>query len=229
MLLQAIDIHKTYKQAEQIVPVLRGINLSIAIGDVVAIVGPSGAGKSTLLHILGGLDAPDSGRVICDEKDMYLLSDELRASLRNSTFGFVFQAYHLLAELSALENVILPRMVQKNSIKTSAIEAEGVKLLSQLGLGHRLTHRPSQLSGGEQQRVAIARALMNKPRIMFCDEPTGNLDSKTGDAVIDAIMDLNNNHHMALVIVTHDEQIARRAKRVITMRDGVIEHMTATV
>ncbi len=191
--------------------------------SVVAIVGPSGAGKSTLLHILGGLDAPQEGQVIFNGQNLYGLSDVKRAQMRNCDMGFVFQSYHLLPELTALENVILPAMIKENSRKTSTIESAGLKLLEQLDLSARASHRPNQLSGGEQQRVAIARALMNGPKVIFCDEPTGNLDSVSGQMVMDTLLRLNQSHGAAVVIVTHDEKIAGRTQRIIAMKDGLLE------
>ncbi len=222
-LITAMGIYKTYPQAGGVLPILKGIDISINTGEVVAIVGPSGAGKSTLLHILGGLDKPTQGQVRFGGQDLYALSDQPRAAIRNSAMGFVFQSYHLLPELTALENVILPAMIKNNSRKTSAIECEGVKLLEQMGLSPRAAHRPSQLSGGEQQRVAIARALMNKPKVVFCDEPTGNLDSASGVNVIDTLLRLNETNEVTVVIVTHDERIARRTQRVVYIKDGVLE------
>ncbi len=220
MLIEAVNIHKMYPGP---LHVLKGVNLGIQAGEVVAISGPSGAGKSTLLHILGGLDGPNEGRVIFEGQNLYALSDLRRAQARCSDMGFVFQSYHLLPELTALENVILPAMIKENSGKTSAIELAGLKLLEQLGLKARALHRPNQLSGGEEQRVAIARALMNGPKVVFCDEPTGNLDSQSGQVVMDTLLRLNQTHGVTVVIVTHDEKIAGRAQRVIAMKDGLLE------
>lgn len=222
-MIVATDLHKTYKQADNLLHVLKGVSLTITEGEAMAIVGPSGAGKSTLMHMLGGLDLPSKGKVEFFGEDLYVLSDEKRAALRNTRIGFVFQAYHLLPELTALENVILPRMIQENSRKTSVIELEGVKLLEQVGLGARVSHRPSQLSGGEQQRVAIARALMNKPAVLLCDEPTGNLDSSSGGLVMDILLGLNQSHQQTVVVVTHDLAISRRVKRVVQIIDGKIQ------
>jgi len=221
LLIEATNIQKVYPGPLQ---VLKGVDISIEAGEVVAIQGPSGAGKSTLLHILGGLDAPKEGQVLFNGKDLYGLSDLKRAQVRNSEMGFVFQSYHLLPELTALENVILPAMIKENSGKTSTIEFAGLKLLEQLGLSPRAAHRPNQLSGGEQQRVAIARALMNGPKVVFCDEPTGNLDSVSGDAVMDTLLRLNKTHKATVVIVTHDDKIASRTGRIIAMKDGLLEH-----
>jgi len=220
ILIEAINIQKVYPGPLQ---VLKGVDLTIEAGEVVAIVGPSGAGKSTLLHILGGLDAPKEGQVVFNGQNLYALSDLKRAQIRNSDMGFVFQSYHLLPELTALENVILPAMIKENSGKTSAIENAGLKLLEQLGLTSRATHRPNQLSGGEQQRVAIARALMNGPKVVFCDEPTGNLDSVSGTVVMNTLLGLNQSHGVTVVIVTHDEKIASRTQRTIAMKDGLLE------
>ena len=220
MLIEAINIQKIYPGPLQ---VLKGVDLTIDAGEVIAIVGPSGAGKSTLLHILGGLDTPKEGQVIFNGQNLYGLSDIKRAEVRNRDMGFVFQSYHLLPELTALENVILPGLIKENSRKTSVIEFAGLKLLEQLGLSARATHRPNQLSGGEQQRVAIARALMNGPKVVFCDEPTGNLDSKSGQVVMDTLLNLNKTHQVTVVIVTHDEKIANRTQRIIAMKDGLLE------
>jgi len=220
MLIEAVNIQKIYPGPLQ---VLKGVDLTIEAGEVVAIVGPSGAGKSTLLHILGGLDAPKEGQVIFNGQNLYALSDIKRAEIRNRDMGFVFQSYHLLPELTALENVVLPAMIKENSGKTSAIESAGLKLLEQLGLTPRAAHRPNQLSGGEQQRVAIARALMNGPKVVFCDEPTGNLDSVSGTVVMNTLLSLNQTHGVTVVIVTHDEKIASRTGRIISMKDGLLE------
>ncbi len=220
MLIEALNIHKTYPGP---LHVLKGVDLAIEAGEVVAIVGPSGAGKSTLLHILGGLDVPKEGQVVFNGQDLYGINDLKRAQVRNRDMGFVFQSYHLLPELTALENVILPAMIKENSGKTSTIEFAGLKLLEQLGLSPRAVHRPNQLSGGEQQRVAIARALMNGPKVVFCDEPTGNLDSVSGQVVMDTLLRLNQTHRATVIIVTHDEKIATRTQRVISMKDGLLE------
>ena len=229
MLIAAHDIDKSYGQGSQTLRVLSDVEFSVEAGEMVVVVGPSGAGKSTLLHILGGLDKPTQGQVLFKGQDLYAMSDEARSRARNTAMGFVFQSYHLLPELTALENVILPRLVQNNSRKTGALEAEGLKLLEQLGLFPRAGHRPSELSGGEQQRVAIGRALFNSPDVIFCDEPTGNLDSKSGAMVMDILLHVNRSRHQAVVIVTHDELIARHAHRIVAIKDGRIQAVPAAV
>lgn len=222
-MIKANNISKVYRQEGNVLRVLRDVSMGISKGEVMAIVGPSGAGKSTLLHILGGLDKPNEGVVAFEGQDIYAMSDEKRAAWRNEKIGFVFQSYYLLPELTALENVILPQMVKNNSRKTSGIEDMGVKLLESVGLSARITHRPSQLSGGEQQRVAIARSLINSPAVLFCDEPTGNLDSASGQKVMDILLGLNALNQQSVVIVTHDEKISARVSRVVYIKDGQIE------
>ena len=219
------NIHKIYRtpgnQANE-VHVLRDVTIEILKGDVVAIVGPSGAGKSTLLHVLCGLDQPTHGEVFLDEQDMYQLNDAGRAKVRNERIGFIFQFYHLLPEFSALENVVLPALVKAESRLTPQMKILGRDLLKRVGLSERASHKPGELSGGEQQSVAIARALVNQPDVLFCDEPIGNLDSENGAEVIDLLMKLNKKNKQTLVIVTHDENIAARADRVIHLKDGEI-------
>jgi lipoprotein-releasing system ATP-binding protein len=221
-ILKSIGIRKSFGQGAGILEVLKGIELEVQTGEIVAIAGPSGAGKSTLLHILGGLDQPNAGKVYLDDKDVYKLKDKHRAKLRNEKVGFIFQFYHLLPEFTALENVVLPAMVKHHSSQTSRFRGRGLDLLDKVGLAKRVTHKPNQLSGGEQQRVAVARALMNEPQIILCDEPTGNLDSESGQGIIELLVELNKTNQQTLVIVTHDEQVAKRAHRVIHMRDGLM-------
>lgn len=219
-LLEAHALHKVYRNGEAELHVLKGIDLTIEKGRIISIVGPSGAGKSTLLHLLGGLDVPTSGEVILKGMDLYKLDDEKRAKVRNEMLGFVFQFYHLLPEFTALENVVLPVLIKGMPKKGASDYAK--KLLEDVGLGERLNHKPSELSGGEHQRVAIARALVNEPEIVFCDEPTGNLDSKTGSDIQELLWRINREKDETLIIVTHDEKIARQADRIIYIEDGVL-------
>ena len=216
MILETFNVKKFYSQLQ----VLKGVHLKIEQGEIVAIVGPSGAGKSTLLHILGGLDAPSEGSVMLDGQDLYQLPEIARANLRNEKIGFVFQFYHLLPEFSALENVILPLMIRDRRRSKKELLESGEKILERVGLEQRSQHKPNELSGGEQQRVAIARALINEPKIIFCDEPTGNLDSATGQNIIDLLFGLNREKRQTLILVTHDEEISRLSHRVLHMKDG---------
>lgn len=220
MILKASNLNKSYFRSSSALHVLQGIDLSIEKGEIVSVVGPSGAGKSTLLHVLGGLDRPDQGVVHLDGEDIYSLDDAARAKIRNTKVGFVFQFYHLLSEFTALENVLLPIMIQTRQGKKKQLEEKASILLDKVGLKERVHHKPYQLSGGEQQRVAIARALVNEPRIVFCDEPTGNLDSESGEGIIHLLLDLNKKINQTVVIVTHDESIATRSHRTIHIRDG---------
>ena len=221
-MLRAERIHKIYKDGKKDLRVLQGIDMEVRKGESVAVVGPSGVGKSTLLHILGGIDRPNSGKVFLDNSDFYALPDEERALLRNQKIGFVFQFYHLLPEFTALENALMPALIASHERRTTNDErrdrTEG--LLRDFGLGDRLRHRPSELSGGEQQRVAIARSLINNPEILLCDEPTGNLDSKMGEEILRILFGLNKKNHTTIVLVTHDKEIARRADRIVEMKDG---------
>ena len=222
MLLKAANIKKTYNHASSSLEVLKGIDLEIEKGAFISIVGPSGAGKSTLLHILGCLDKPDDGVVVIDNEDIYSLTDPKRAKIRNNKIGFVFQFYHLLGEFTALENVVLPLLVKENRQINNKLKERGRELLALVGLEKRSEHKPNQLSGGEQQRVAIARALINDSDLILCDEPTGNLDSESGKKVIDLLVQLNKKNNQALVVVTHDEDIAKISPDVIHMRDGLL-------
>ncbi|MBU1912513.1 MAG: ABC transporter ATP-binding protein [Candidatus Omnitrophica bacterium] len=223
-MLRADNIHKTYKDGKRELHVLRGVSLELRKDEIIAIVGPSGAGKSTLLHILGGIDKPSSGKVFLDNSDFYSLDDAKRARFRNQKIGFVFQFYYLLPEFTALENVMLPALIKRQETKD---KKQGLKnraeiLLEDVGLGKRMHHRPGELSGGEQQRVAIARALVNNPKVLLCDEPTGNLDSEMGEEILNILFSLNKKHKTAIVIVTHDKEIARKAHKIIEMKDGRI-------
>ncbi len=217
---EARSIHKRYNHQTARLHVLKGVDLTIRAGELLTIVGPSGAGKSTLLHILGGLDRPDEGQVLFEGQDIYRLDERKRARWRNETIGFIFQFYHLLPEFSALENVILPQLIGKTKRDLPSLRDRGAEILERVGLKDRLDHKPSELSGGEQQRAAIARAVINDPQILFCDEPTGNLDSQSGKMVIDLLEELNRTSGKALVIVTHDNSIAERSHRVVRMKDG---------
>ena len=219
-ILDARDLHKRYELGARSLEVLRGVSLKIARGDFLAMQGASGAGKSTLLHLLGGLDTANAGEVWFDGRKLAELSDLALAQLRNLKIGFIFQAYHLLPELDALENVCLPARMARTAAATA--EARGRDLLARVGLAERMEHRPAELSGGEQQRVAIARALINSPPLILADEPTGNLDSRTGDEIIDLLCALRAEHQTTLIIATHDARVAARAPKVLRLADGLI-------
>nr|WP_204342964.1 ABC transporter ATP-binding protein [Micromonospora terminaliae] len=206
------------------VPALRGVSLTIAQGEYVAVIGPSGSGKSTLMHLLGGLDRPTGGRLVIGGRDVATLTAPELATLRNETIGFVFQAFHLLPRTSAVDNVALPLVYR--GVGARQRRERAAAMLGRVGLGHRLGHRPNQLSGGEQQRVAIARALVTDPAVLLADEPTGNLDSATGEAVLELLERLNAESGVALVMVTHDPEVAARARRRIAVRDGLIRSDT---
>ena len=221
MILQANNIHKSYPVSKtSLLGVLKGISLSISEGEITAIVGPSGAGKSTLVHILGLLDRPTEGEVIFGGKNIASLKDEEVSVLRNQKIGFVFQFHHLLPEFTALENVLMPALIAGKSLKTETDRAKS--LLADAGLSERTHHKPSELSGGEQQRVAVARSLMNSPKIIFADEPSGNLDSENADKLHNLLFALRAKYNQSFVIVTHNKELASRADRVITMVDGRI-------
>ncbi|MEV0721502.1 ABC transporter ATP-binding protein [Micromonospora purpureochromogenes] len=218
--IEAVDVSRTYQLDGVSVPALRGVSLTVAPGDYVAVVGPSGSGKSTLMHLLGGLDQPTGGRLVIGGRDVGALSAPELATLRNETIGFVFQAFHLLSRTSAVDNVALPLVYR--GVGARQRRERAAAMLGRVGLGHRLDHRPNQLSGGEQQRVAIARALVTDPTVLLADEPTGNLDTVTGQAVLALLEQLNAESGVALVMVTHDNEVAARARRRIVMRDGVV-------
>lgn len=220
-MLSAEHIRKHYKSSAGSFQVLKGINFEVKPSEFVAIQGPSGAGKSTLLHILGGLDIPSGGKVHFEGKDVYGLSENDRASFRNKNVGFVFQFYHLLSELSVIENVLLPSLICSWwGRKRAFVHAES--LLENLGLSERMHYKAGVLSGGEQQRVAIARALINKPRLLFCDEPTGNLDSENGSRILKLLAQLRRDSNVTVVLVTHDKDICDIADRVVHIKDGVL-------
>ena len=220
VLLEAKDLTKSYRQGQKPVEVLKGVSLSVKAGEMAVVVGPSGAGKSTLLSILGGLDAPTSGEVLFDGRNLHALPEKELAEIRNKAFGFVFQFYHLVPELTAEENVALPAWISEGKTGSSQTRKQAQELLKAVGLADRLTHRPSELSGGEQQRVAIARALINTPRLVFCDEPTGNLDSATGAEVLNILVRLHRESGTAFVIVTHEGSVTKVAGRVLSLNDG---------
>ena len=218
--IRADKVAKTYQEGKLRTEVLREVSLGVKRGETVAIVGASGTGKSTLLHILGGLDAPTSGEVEVEGKTMSRLSDRARGELRNKSLGFVYQFHHLLPEFTALENVMLPQMIRGLAKKEARKRA--AELLSYLGLSERLEHRPSQLSGGEQQRVAIARAVANAPRVLFADEPTGNLDPHTADHVFQALMQLVKATKVSMLIATHNMELAGRMDRRVSLSNGQV-------
>jgi lipoprotein-releasing system ATP-binding protein len=212
------DLYKTYSQDGHQVPVLKGINLKIRKGEIIAVVGPSGVGKSTLLHLLGALDRPTKGKVFLEKEEIYHLDDSGLAALRNRRIGFLFQFHHLLSDFTALENVMIPGLMRAQSQPEAVFRAR--EILAELGLGKRLNHRPSELSGGEQQRVALARALVNDPEIIITDEPTGNLDRATGEKIYELLWRLNEAKNKTLIIATHNEHLAARAERIIRLVDG---------
>lgn len=215
----ATDVTRTYELDGLSVPALRGVSLTVGSADYLAIVGSSGSGKSTLMHLLGGLDRPTTGRLVIGGRDVSTLSAPEMARLRNETIGFVFQSFHLLVRTSALDNVALPLVYR--GIGRRERRARAAEMLSRVGLAHRVDHRPNQMSGGEQQRVAVARALVTGPSVLLADEPTGNLDTVTGQSVL-ALLESLNADGVAVVLVTHDREVAARANRQIVMRDGVI-------
>jgi ABC-type lipoprotein export system ATPase subunit len=219
-LLSARGLKKSYVMGRRTLEVLRGVDVEIVRGDFLALRGASGTGKSTLLHLLGGLDTPNEGEIFFDGQDVSRFSDRQLTHFRNRRVGFVFQAYHLLPELTALENVCLPARLARIGAGSAARHAE--QLLTRVGLEGRLDHKPSELSGGEQQRVAIARALVNEPELLLADEPTGNLDSRTGGEIIDLLKGLQSEKQMTMVIATHDAKVAGTAPRVLELVDGQI-------
>ncbi len=221
LLLKVRGVRKSYTLGKRSIDVLRGVDLEVVHGEFLAIRGASGAGKSTLLHLLGGLDAPDQGDIWFDDDDLASFSAGKLARFRNLKIGFIFQAYHVLPELDAFENVCLPaRMARLNG---GQAEARARQLLKRVGLEHRMDHKPYELSGGEQQRVAVARALMNEPELLLADEPTGNLDSHTGDEIIDLLCGIRDERQATLVVATHDARVAARAQRVVELVDGQIQ------
>ena len=212
-----------YAEGKMRTPVFDGLHLAVGTGETVAILGASGAGKSTLLHLLGGLDTPTTGEVFVAGQKMSALSDTARGVLRNRALGFVYQFHHLLPEFTAVENVMLPVLLNNTGVPEATRRAKA--LLEAVGLGHRLEHKPGELSGGERQRAAVARALVNRPACVLGDEPTGNLDEKTAATVFDLMLELNREHRTSLVIVTHDRRLARRLDRVLELHEGKLREI----
>ena len=221
-LIELQDIKKTYRMGDILVPVLLGISMTVKRGELVALMGASGSGKTTLMNILGCLDHPDSGNYILEGEEMSQFTPDQRAMVRNQKMGFVFQTFNLLPRTSALDNVIMPLSYAAGHLSDRESRSRAMGMLERVGLGDRVDHEPSQLSGGQQQRVAIARALINHPPLIFADEPTGNLDSRTSLEVLAMFQDLNNKEGITIIMVTHDMHVARSAQRVIHISDGMI-------
>ena len=219
-LIRVVDLYKSYYDGLTELPVLKGIDLEVKKAEIVAIVGASGVGKSTLLHLLGGLDRPTKGKIFYEGKDILALNDQELDRFRNEEIGFVFQFHYLLPEFTALENVAMPGLIALQ--KPDVAQNQARELLDYVGLGERLEHRPAELSGGERQRVAIARALVNQPKVVLADEPTGNLDQKTSEAVHDLLWTLNDQFDQTFIIVTHNQTLAQRADRLVQLVDGQV-------
>lgn len=219
-MIDVVDLSKSFPMGGRELVVLNNINLRIQRGELIAIMGASGAGKSTLLQILGTLDRPTKGTVSFEGQDLFQLTEQQQAEFRNKRVGFVFQFHHLLPEFTALENACLPAMIQKRDM--ADVIGEASKLLGEVGLGDRLHHKPGEMSGGEQQRVSVARALMQQPDLVLADEPTGNLDTHTGDALFALLRQLNRSRGTTFVIVTHNDKLASHADRIVSMQDGMI-------
>jgi lipoprotein-releasing system ATP-binding protein len=226
-LLSAVNLHKTYVKHANKICVLRGLDLDVCEGEFLSVIGNSGSGKSTMLHLLGTLDRPDDGEIHLDGRRIDNLKAEDRDRLRNETFGFIFQFYHLLPEFNALENVLSPALITHSFWSWWGVRREmkrrAAELLDRVGLSHRLTHRPSELSGGEMQRAAIARALINRPRVLLADEPTGNLDSSNGQQIMQLLRELNRSENLTIVMVTHNMELVADTDRVVKIADGKIE------
>jgi ABC-type lipoprotein export system ATPase subunit len=222
-LINVINLYKTYHVGEVDVPVLKGVSLRIGRGEMVALMGVSGSGKSTLMNILGCLDRPTSGQYWLDGEEVSVMSADQRAMARNRKIGFVFQSFNLLPRTSALEQVMMPLTYTAADLSRAESRKRAIALLTRVGLGDRLDHEPSQLSGGQQQRVAIARALINRPPLLFADEPTGNLDSRTSEEILQMFQQINREEGITIILVTHDTNVARSARRTIRIKDGIIE------
>jgi lipoprotein-releasing system ATP-binding protein len=226
-LLAARNLHKSYRKHKIVVPVLTGLDLAVHPGEFLCVVGASGSGKSTLLHLLGTLDQPDDGSILLDGERIDNVPSKRRDQLRNSTFGFIFQFYHLLPELSALENVLMPQLIHCSVwgwlTRRSALRKQAAELLERVGLGHRIHHRPRELSGGEMQRAAIARALAGKPRVLLADEPTGNLDEENGQDIVRLLRDLNRSEGLTIIMVTHNLDLVGPGDRVVRLAKGRVE------
>ena len=218
-ILRAEELHKAYHIGKRAVEVLHGVSLRVQRGETLSIMGASGSGKSTLLHVLGGLDRPDAGDIFFEETSLVRMKPPKRAAFRANRCGFVFQSYHLLPELDVLQNVMLPSMATRRK----GVKARAQSLLEQVGLSDRMDHRPMELSGGEQQRVALARALINDPDLILADEPTGNLDSHTGEKILNNLFDLAQSAGRTLILVTHNAEIASRCARKLILKDGKLE------
>jgi lipoprotein-releasing system ATP-binding protein len=219
ILIRAEALHKEYPMGkDQRLHVLKGLDIEVREAEIAVIIGPSGSGKSTLLHLLGGLDRPSSGRVIIDDHDLGLLSEDELAAFRNKTLGFIFQFHHLLPEFTALENVAMPALIRGEKLEDA--QGRAVELLSEVGLGERVQHKPSELSGGEQQRVAVARALMNNPALILADEPSGNLDEENSQKLHQLLADLAQKRGLSFLIATHNLDLTKRAHRVLQLVDG---------
>jgi lipoprotein-releasing system ATP-binding protein len=223
-MIEAINVHKVYTDdSDKELQVLKGVSLKIEPGSFIALVGPSGAGKSTLLHILGGLDSPSQGAVVFEGQEIYKLTDRELSRIRNSQIGFVFQFYHLLSEFNVLENVLMPVLISgANKAQIFEARQKALGLLDRAGLKERLRHFPNQLSGGEKQRAAIVRALMNGPKLLLCDEPTGNLDSGSSNEIIGLLRKINQENGMTILLVTHNEELASKAQKIYHLKDGIL-------
>jgi len=227
----AVAIEKSYRKGQHRVSVLRGVNISAQKGEFLSIIGQSGSGKSTLLHLLGLLDTPDVGEILLEGQRLDDLPVRTRDQLRNRVFGFIFQFYHLLPELSLLENVLTPLMIRHSTwefwTRRREFHDRAREIIRLVGLEHRLKHKPSEMSGGEMQRAAIARALVGRPEVLLADEPTGNLDSRTGQEIVDLLVQLNEHERLTILMVTHDDSIARQAHRIVRLAEGQIEAVAA--